>query len=288
MSYLRLVRPKQWIKQGFVFLPLISLGEQFSLGDFLLGLYAMTIFTAIAGSVYVYNDFTDIEFDRIDTIRRQRPLASGQVQSNYAVFLALTLLIGGLILCFLVSVSPVISLGLIFVYLFTNYIYSRFRLKESEILGIALVGFGFPLRFTFGCSFVGIEISYWAITLLMFLALFMLSIKRFQISLRSALEDSNSRHEFWLIAGITFAAFFSSSYAGFVSSPATQEVWGSTTLLISSVPVALGIVRFIQLGTDKGKINSGDVTEDVARDLPILGLSFAYALIMLLGRMLAS
>jgi hypothetical protein len=47
-------------------------------------------------------------------------------------------------------------------------------------------------------------------------------------------------------------------------------------------------VRFIQLGTDKGKINSGDVTEDVARDLPILGLSFAYALIMLLGRMLAS
>jgi hypothetical protein len=122
----------------------------------------------------------------------------------------------------------------------------------------------------------------------MFLALFMLSIKRFQISLRSALEDSNSRHEFWLIAGITFAAFFSSSYAGFVSSPATQEVWGSTTLLISSVPVALGIVRFIQLGTDKGKINSGDVTEDVARDLPILGLSFAYALIMLLGRMLAS
>jgi hypothetical protein len=118
----------------------------------------------------------------------------------------------------------------------------------------------------------------------MFLALFMLSIKRFQLSLRSAGDENDSRHEFWLLAATTFAAFFSASYAGFVSSTATQEIWGSTTLLVSSIPVALGVVRFIQLGTDKRKIHSGDVTEDVSRDIPTLALCFTYASIMLLGK----
>jgi hypothetical protein len=111
----------------------------------------------------------------------------------------------------------------------------------------------------------------------------MLSIKRYQLTLRNALSENYSDHEFWLIAAITFAAFFSASYAGFVSSPTTQGVWGSTTLLISSIPVALGIVRFIELGTDKKRINAGDATETVAKDFPILILGLIYLSIMLIG-----
>jgi decaprenyl-phosphate phosphoribosyltransferase len=284
MNYLRLMRPNQWVKQVFVLMPLISLASQFSLNDFFLGVCAVAIFTGIACCVYIYNDLNDIEFDKKDPIRSQRPLASGQVNANYAIFLGSFLLILGIVSCYLFSASPIASVSLISVYLITNAIYSRFRLKESNILGITLVGFGFPIRFTFGCTFVGIAISYWAITLLMFLALFMLSIKRFQLSLRVALDEKDSDHEFWLIAATTFASFFSASYAGFVSSSVTQELWGSTTLLVSSIPVALGVVRFIQLGTDKQKINSGDVTEGVAKDAPILALCFAYAMIMLLGK----
>jgi hypothetical protein len=119
--------------------------------------------------------------------------------------------------------------------------------------------------------------------MLMLLALFMLSIKRYQLTLRNAPSENDSDHEFWLIAAITFAAFFSASYAGFVSSPTTQHVWGSTALLVSSIPVALGIVRFIELGTDRKRINAGDATEAVVRDFPILTLGAIYVLIMLLG-----
>ena len=283
MKYLQLIRPKQWVKQGFVFVPLLSLGSQFSLVDFWQGLRAMVIFTGIASFVYIYNDFSDLEYDKKDLFRSLRPLASGQVKKKNAILLSMGLLASSLVACFFLSNSSASSLGLILVYLLANMAYSSLNLKRHNILGISLVGIGFPIRFAFGCSFVGIPYSYWAITMLMLLALFMLSIKRYQLTLRNAPSENDSDHEFWLIAAITFAAFFSASYVGFVSSPTTQGVWGSTTLLISSIPVALGIVRFIELGTDKKRISAGDATEAVVKDFPSLVLSLIYVSIMFVG-----
>lgn len=283
MKYLQLIRPKQWVKQGFVFVPLLSLGSQFSLVDFWQGLRAMVIFTGIASFVYIYNDFSDLEYDKKDLFRSLRPLASGQVKKKNAILLSIGLLASSLVACFFLSNSSASSLGLILVYLLANMAYSSLNLKRHNILGISLVGIGFPIRFAFGCSFVGIPYSYWAITMLMLLALFMLSIKRYQLTLRNAPSENDSDHEFWLIAAITFAAFFSASYVGFVSSPTTQGVWGSTTLLISSIPVALGIVRFIELGTDKKRISAGDATEAVVKDFPSLVLSLIYVSIMFVG-----
>ncbi len=284
MGLLKLLRPKQWIKQGFVFIPLLSLGSAFSLSDFTQGVAAMFVFTCIASCVYIYNDFSDLEYDKKDPVRRERPLASGKVNINRALLLGVSLLVTGFFVTLLMSDNLAQSLILIIVYLIINVIYSKFSLKQRNILGITLVGSGFPLRFAFGCAFVGISYSYWAITMLMLLALFMLSIKRYQLTIRNSVEGIDSDHEFWLIAAITFAAFFSASYAGFVSSPVTQQVWGSTALLVSSIPVALGIVRFIELGTNKNKISAGDATETVAKDLPILLLCFIYALVMMLGK----
>jgi 4-hydroxybenzoate polyprenyltransferase len=271
------------VKQGFVFVPLLSLGSQFSLVDFWQGLRAMVIFTGIASFVYIYNDFSDLEYDKKDLFRSLRPLASGQVKKKNAILLSIGLLASSLVACFFLSNSSASSLGLILVYLLANMAYSSLNLKRHNILGISLVGIGFPIRFAFGCSFVGIPYSYWAITMLMLLALFMLSIKRYQLTLRNAPSENDSDHEFWLIAAITFAAFFSASYVGFVSSPTTQGVWGSTTLLISSIPVALGIVRFIELGTDKKRISAGDATEAVVKDFPSLVLSLIYVSIMFVG-----
>lgn len=284
MRLLSLLRPKQWIKQGFVFIPLLSLGSSISLSDFTQGIVAMFVFTCLASCVYIYNDYADLDFDKMDSIRSNRPLASGDIKLKHAMILGVLLFFIALISTSYFSDEPKIGITLILIYLFINFVYSRFRLKKSNIVGIALVGSGFPLRFAFGCAFLGVPFSYWAITLLMLLALFMLSIKRYQLTLRNSTDGIDSDHEFWLIAAITFAAFFSASYAGFISSPLTQKVWGSTTLLVSSIPVALGMVRFIELGTNKERINAGDATEEVAKDPPILVLGLIYGLIMLIGQ----
>lgn len=284
MGLLKLTRPKQWIKQSFVIIPLISLGSAFSPSDFIKGVLAVFTFTCLASCVYIYNDYSDLEYDKRDPIRHQRPIASGRVSLRNAFLLGIVLLINSFVITIFFSKDVLSSLLLLVFYLLINVVYSKFNLKRKNILGITIVGAGFPIRFAFGCSFAGVPFSYWAITMLMLLALFMLSIKRYQLTLRSSGKNVDSDHEFWLIAAITFAAFFSASYAGFVSSPLTQHVWGSTALLFSSIPVALGIVRFIELGTNKSKIIESDVTETVAKDIPILVLCFVYAGIMILGR----
>jgi len=284
MNYLSLLRPKQWVKQGFVFIPLLSLGSDLSLKDLLLGICSMAVFTGIASIVYLYNDYSDLEYDKKDPIRSKRSLASGTVTPTRVLLLAAILLFASTLTCMLLSRSVLPSFVIIFIYFLTNFLYSTFHLKTQNILGISLVAMGFPIRFAFGCTFLGLPISYWAISMIMLLALFMLSIKRYQLTIRTQTPELVASHEFWLISATTFAAFFAASYAGFVSSPLTQKVWGSSTLLISSIPVALGVVRFIELGTDKKKINTEDVTDIVAHDIPIILLIVAYGLIMLLGR----
>lgn len=288
MSLLQLLRPKQWIKQGFVVIPFVSLGSNFSISDLFRGLVAVGVFTGVASCIYIYNDYSDIDHDRSDPIRSLRPLAANNVSIKNAGILATALFVASTVFCILASVETYASLVLLGFYLLTNLLYSKFKLKRQNLIGIAMVGVGFPIRFAFGCAFLGIPYSYWAITMLMMLALFMLSIKRYQMTLRRPTNQVNSNHEFWLIAATTFAAFFSASYAGFVSSPATQQVWGSSTLLISSIPVALGIVRFIELGTNKERIYEEDATEVVAKDLPILILCLLYVFIMFLGKITIS
>jgi 4-hydroxybenzoate polyprenyltransferase len=284
MDLLKLLRPKQWVKQGFVFIPLLSLGSAFSIVDLSQGIAAMLAFTCLASCVYILNDYSDLEYDKSDPTRSSRPLVSGKVSLSHALILGVLLLGIAIGITLLLSDHLMPSLMIISLYLSINIAYSRFNLKKNNILGITLVGSGFPIRFAFGCAFVAVPYSYWAITMLMLLALFMLSIKRYQHTLRNSQKLTDTDHEFWLIAAITFAAFFSASYAGFVSSPTTQQVWGSTALLISSIPVALGMVRFIELGTNKENINSGDATDAVAKDLPILILCSVYALIMFIGK----
>lgn len=284
MTLIQLLRPRQWIKQGLILIPLLSLGINFSISDLLNGLMAVVVFTGLASCVYVFNDISDIENDRLDPIRKARPLASNQISVKSAKAVGIVIFLFSVVGCLVASANRSFSLGLMGLYLLTNFAYSKFRLKRRNLIGIVMVGIGFPIRFTFGCAFLNIPYSYWAITMLMMLALFMLSIKRYQMSLRGSLEQGDSSIEFWLIAASIFAAFFSASYAGFVSSPTTQSVWGSSTLLLSSIPVALGIVRFIELGTDRHRIYEEDATESVIRDIPTLGLCLLYSLIMFIGR----
>jgi decaprenyl-phosphate phosphoribosyltransferase len=283
-NYISIFRPKQWVKQGFVFLPLLSLGLGINLQELFLGIVAMLVFTSFSGLVYFYNDLRDLEFDRLDSVRANRALASGKLNIKRAYFLVFFITLIATSLVFWLSSSVKGSWLCLFAYLVINWTYSTYRLKRFNILGITMVALGFPLRFTFGCFFLGVPFSYWAFTLLSLLALFMLSIKRYQMSTRNTKSLSPETHDFWLLAAVTFAAFFSASYAGFVTSKSTQQVWGSTSLLFSSIPVALGMVRFIELGTNRSSLSSEDATESVAKDLPIAALGLIYIAIMLTGK----
>lgn len=283
----RLMRPHQWTKQAIVMLPIVSLGLAFSVDELIQSFLAAIIYSLAAGAVYIINDLVDFEFDCNDPVRKLRPLAAQEVKKAHAIIFSLLLLTTLTALNFLFADEVVLSGAVLFSYLAINFAYSYFHLKKHNILGIAIVSIGFSLRFAYGSFFLSIQLSYWALVLLMEVSLFMLSIKRFQMSTRLNVHPSGIQ-EFWLLAAVIFASVFMASYAGFITSPETQAIWGMNALLLSTIPVALGMVRFIEVATNFKEYPATDATDIIVRDIPMLVLVSIFVLILVVGRVTVS
>lgn len=279
----KLIRPQQWVKQIIVFIPILSLGEAFRFTELILGIAAMASFTLAAGLVYILNDVVDAESDRLNELRKTRPIASRTLEKKHILIIAVGLATGLITSVSMFSKNVTASLGLIFIYFVVNSLYSLGKLKEHNIIGVALVAVGFPIRFAYGCFFMGISISFWGLVLLMQLALFMLSVKRYKRVVQEITPPADLINQFWLLSAVIFAATFSSSYMGFVTSPSSQIVWGINALLISCIPISLAIVRFIELATRKENLGNGDLTESLHKDWLFVSLVFTYCIVMLAG-----
>lgn len=81
-----LLRPKQWIKNGFVFAPLLFSGQYFHSNSVYLSIICFVIFCIASSSAYIFNDLCDVDMDRLHPVKsKKRPLASGEVKKREAV-----------------------------------------------------------------------------------------------------------------------------------------------------------------------------------------------------------
>lgn len=171
---LALLRPRQWVKNGFVLLPLLFAGQYTSPSAVLQALSAAAMFCLASSAAYIVNDLRDIERDRRHPTKRlSRPLAAGIVRPAHAY--ALLALLYGLLLAsaaFLPEVFIVIT-----VYLLINWGYSL-GLKNVPVLDIFMIASGFVLRVKAGASALHVPMSAWMFVTTLCLALFMASIKR--------------------------------------------------------------------------------------------------------------
>jgi len=176
LGLFKLMRPKQWIKNGFVFAPLMFTGLFLDLVALSQTLIAFTLFSLAASATYVVNDLKDIEEDRKHpTKSKKRPLASGQVTPAQAKKL-LVGLYGLLILGFLVQ--PLV-MGVIVGYLLLNVAYSYY-LKHQPVLDIFTIAIGFVLRVYAGAVAISVPLSSWMFVTTLCLALYLAAIKRRQ------------------------------------------------------------------------------------------------------------
>jgi len=171
---LALLRPKQWIKNLFVFSPLVFSGSFTDAETVIAATVAMVLFCVASSSVYIINDYHDIEKDRLHPVKSQtRPLASGAVSKSTALVLLAVLLgflfIGGY---FLTAALPIIIL-----YFFINILYT-FYLKHQPVIDIFTIATGFVLRVYAGAMAINIEVSSWMFVTTLCLALFLAAIKR--------------------------------------------------------------------------------------------------------------
>ena len=173
-SLLKLMRPKQWTKNAFVFGALFFAQRLFDLGAVASVLQTFVAFSLISSSVYVLNDLVDVEKDRLHPKKRFRPLASGAVSRKAGTLLGITLLLVALGLAWSVGL-PV--LAIVASYFVLNIAYS-FGLKHVAMLDLFIIALGFVLRVLSGAYAIPVEPSPWLLLCTLLLALFLGICKR--------------------------------------------------------------------------------------------------------------
>ena len=250
MIYLKLIRPKQWLKNSFVLAPLIFSG-QINLDLILAATKSLIIFIISSSCVYIFNDLKDLEYDKQHPKKKLRPIASGEIRPRNAL-LFLIFLLGLNVLAIYAFGTSGTGIALISGYLLLNLLYSS-GLKDVPLLELAILSSGFVIRLLFGAEETSINLSPWIIICTGLLSLMIAVGKRrndlkhqtknngpFRTSLRGYnlefLDHVNS-----MLAGVTIV-----SYLLFCASQYTLLSMGPYILWTSPF-VVFNILRYLQL-----------------------------------------
>ncbi|MFI5140033.1 MAG: decaprenyl-phosphate phosphoribosyltransferase [Sphingobacteriales bacterium] len=250
--YIKLLRPKDWAKNLFLFVPSFFAGHFFVLSKMEMLLAGFAAFSCFASSIYIINDYRDIEHDRKHPVKSSRPLASGKIKPSHAVIICIVLLFTGAGLAYLANPKCwfLLILG---VYFLMNLAYS-FGLKNIAILDMLIVATGFVLRVKSGAVIINVESSSWLIIMTFLLALFMAIGKRrddllLQESSGSAMRKSLSGYNLGFLDTMLglFSAIIIVAYINYTVAPDTIIRLGTYRLYYSSVFVIAGVMRYLQV-----------------------------------------
>src|SRR5262245_23142580 len=265
------LRPAQWTKNLFVFGALMFGQRLLDPTSVLQAIAAFFIFCALSGVVYLINDVADREADRQHPIKRQRPIASGDVAVPVALSVAAVM--GAVALVAAFWLRP--SFGLIAVsYLGLLGLYSA-TLKHAVIIDVLTIAIGFVLRAAGGAVAIGVQASHWLYVLMMLLALFLaLSKRRHELVLladgakghRKILEEYSPYLLDQMIAVVTASTIV--AYAFYTISPETVEKFGTDKLGLTLPFPLYGIFRYLYLVHQKE--GGGSPADLLLNDRPLL------------------
>lgn len=300
---LSLIRPKQWIKNTFVFLPMFFGGSLLNSYNIIACIATFLAFSFIASSIYCFNDLIDVEADRRHPVKRMRPVASGAVSIPQAyTIMGLTFLIAISILSITAIILPSYSphdthatlfqasnpilraSTIILFYWVLNLAYCA-KLKQYAIVDVCVIAFGFVLRILAGGFATEVTVSRWLVLMTFLLTLFLSFAKRRDDVLRmeqtgEAPRKNTIRYNLTFInQAITItAAVTLVCYIMYTVSPEVVSNFHSDYLYLTTVFVLIGLLRYIQIAVVDKK--SGDPTKVILKDhftqLVVLawGLSF--------------
>ena len=264
---IQLMRPHQYVKNLFIFLPLFFALKITDIHLLSNSLIAFIAFSLTASAVYILNDYHDIDEDREHPSKRDRPLASGAISKQQGIGIMLVLFGIGFLLMSILSIKAAIIL---IIYVVMNILYSLW-LKHIAILDIIIISIGFVLRLFIGSSVTHIELSMWIVIMTFLLALFMALAKRRDDILiyldtgkkmRKVIDGYNL--QFLDTAMSIMASVVIVAYVIYTSSPEVVDRVDSHYLYLTSLFVIIGIMRYLQIAFVLQ--NSGSPTKIVLRD----------------------
>jgi 4-hydroxybenzoate polyprenyltransferase len=267
-NILRLLRPRQWIKNFALFAAITFAGELFNAPILYRVVLAFIAFSGLASATYIINDIFDVKKDKLHPFKKFRPLANGDIPISFGFSFALFLIAGSLLLA--KSIDPTFF-AICLLYLAIQFLYSSF-IKSIAVLDILAIASGYILRVYGGEFASGYHISVWLLLTTISISLFLaIGKRRSELTLLSATKDANiaatrkalSHYSDRLLdvyASIfATSTFISYSLFTFLENPGgfrlnlnillpdtfssfVERKW----LMITIIPVVYGLMRYLQ------------------------------------------
>ncbi len=266
-----LLRVKQWVKNTFIFFPLIFSGQLFAPNKLQNCILAFLGFCLIASGLYIFNDYRDRHQDQLHPKKSQRPLAKAKFTEIQIALMILSLIGTGIMVC--AQVNPLLILTA-FLYIGISLIYN-FVAKFLVIIDVIFVALGFHIRVWAGAMACEIVPSVWLQMCIFILALFLgFTKRRHEITTLGHDAASHrgvlSHYTTYLLDQIilicsTLAIVF---YGLYTMSPDMINRLGHSKMIYSVVFVIYGIFRYLYLSHVKKQ--GDDPGEVLASDSPLL------------------
>ncbi len=282
IALLKTMRPKQWAKNGFLFVAITfdrQLNHLPALERTLAGVF---LFCMLSSVVYIVNDLTDIEADRQHPKKRNRPLPSGKLSVRVAVIAAVVLLVIALPATFLFSLGfGLLALG----YLLLNMAYSRW-LKHIPILDVLVLASFYVMRVGAGVELIHVRVfSPWLYVFTIFLALF-LGVGKRRAELNLLADAANSHRP--VLEGYTLplldqlmtivSSMIIMTYSLYTFS--AENLPGNHMMMLTIPFVIYGVFRYLYLVQVQ---HSGGAPEEVLfSDHPLQITLFLFAVTVLM------
>lgn len=270
-NILLLLRPHQWLKNGFIFLPLFFDRKMFEGNVLFAAVIVFFAYCFVASGIYCLNDLIDVESDKKHPKKCKRPIASGLIAPWMAIILIVCCV--GLSICMVLMLDTparwqvAIILGF---YFLINIAYCLV-LKQKILVDVFVIAIGFVLRVFAGGVSTGIWLSQWIVLMTFLLALFLAFAKRRDdvviyektgVLPRKNVNRYNLpfvNQSIGLVASITMVC-----YIMYTVSDEVVSRMGNNYLYMTSIFVLAGIIRYLQV--TMVDVNSGSPTRVLMRD----------------------
>ena len=283
-AVLRLLRPRQWVKNAFILAPLFFTPAAWTMEQGVAVLLTVVVFCVLASAIYVVNDYADREADRLHPVKKTRPIASGEVAPGFA------LVIAALLVCIAATVALTqLPRGVVLIaalYFALNLLYS-FWLKHVSLLDVLIVAAGFVLRVDAGAVAIRIEPTVWIVVCTGLLALFLALAKRrddlaklLSEEHRPSLAGYNRRFIDQALSMILGALLV--SYLIYTTDQTVIARYGTDKLYLTAPFVIAGVLRYLQITLVEER--SGSPTDIALTDrflmLTIIGWIIVFGLLI--------
>ncbi len=281
---LKLIRVPQWIKNFFVFVPLVFSLNLFKGDYFLTSLTGFIAFCLTSSMVYIINDIIDAEADRAHPKKKNRPIASGKISPSQGMITAAVFGIITAVLCLNADISFILLLVLFFL---INLLYSL-KLKHVVLLDIFSIAAGFLIRVMAGAVIIHVAVSSWLVLTTMFISLFLAVMKRhseLEILPESTTAETRKVLAFYSLNFADQLATIAAAgviicYALYTVADRTITVFKTENLIYTTPFVVFGIFRYMFLVymNKQGE----NTTRMLVSDLQMIATVILYAAVTLL------